>query len=126
MIIKPSSITTNFGSKDTSDCRIICMSFLLAPDCQQWATESFGHTRHTCHQKVPLLVKISQKLCTAEQEEDKRREDKALVDYASIILGIIGAPEHQELCWHNRYMYTFLITWPRTLQTCFLIRPSPL
>ena len=35
---------------------------------------------------------------------------QALVDYASIILGIIGAPEHQELCWHNRY--TFLIRWP--------------
>ena len=28
----------------------------------------------------------------------------------SIILGIIGAPEHQELCWHSRY--TFLIRWP--------------
>ena len=35
---------------------------------------------------------------------------QALVDYASIILGIIGAPEHQELCWH--YRYTFLIRWP--------------
>ena len=36
--------------------------------------------------------------------------NEALVEYASIILGIIGASEHQELCWHNRY--TFLIRWP--------------
>ena len=49
------------------------MSFLLAPDCQQWAIESFGHTQHTCHQKVPLSVKTSQKLCTAEQEEDEMK-----------------------------------------------------
>ena len=34
---------------------------------------------------------------------------QVLVDYASIILGIIGVPEHQKLCWHNRY--TFLIRW---------------
>ena len=27
-----------------------------------------------------------------------------------LILGIIGAPENQQLCWHNRY--TFLIRWP--------------
>ena len=32
------------------------------------------------------------------------------LDYAIIILGIIGAPEHQELCWNTRY--TFLIRWP--------------
>ena len=25
--------------------------------------------------------------------------------------GIMGAPEHQELCWHNN-RYTFLIRWP--------------
>ena len=55
------------------------MSFPLAPDSQLWAIESFDHTRHTCHQKVPLSVKISQKLCTAEQEENEmknRREDR--------------------------------------------------
>ena len=28
-----------------------------------------------------------------------------MVDYASIILGIIGAPVHQELSWHNVYMH---------------------
>ena len=40
-----------------------------------------------------------------------------LLDYASIILGIIGVPERQELCWHIRY--TFLISWPNiaNLQT---------
>ena len=27
---------------------------------------------------------------------------RALADYASIILGKIGASEHQELCWKNR------------------------
>ena len=36
--------------------------------------------------------------------------NKALVDYASIILGIVGASEHEELCWYVQY--TFLIRWP--------------
>ena len=47
-----------------------------------------------------------------------------IVDYASIILGVIGASEHQELCWHNRN--NFMISWPTTLQTCNPIRPSAL
>ena len=36
--------------------------------------------------------------------------NKALVDYASIILGIVGASEHEELCWYVEY--TFLIRCP--------------
>ena len=33
--------------------------------------------------------------------------NKALVDYASIILGIVGPSKHEELCWYVEY--TFLI-----------------
>ena len=40
-------------------------------------------------------------------------DDWTLVDYANIIFGIIGASEHQKLCWHSRY--TFLISWLRAL-----------
>ena len=41
--------------------------------------------------------------------EETEKEGR-LVDYASIMLGILGAPEHQELCWLN--WYTSLIRWP--------------
>ena len=34
--------------------------------------------------------------------EKAKGEGSALMDYAGIILSIIGALEHQELCWHNR------------------------
>ena len=62
--------------------------------------------KHQWGYYIALSVKFTSLLCFCFEQAHWW----ALVDYASIILGMIGAPEHQELYWHNRH--TFLIRWP--------------